>query len=52
MRKAVFTMAEGDVTLTFPDGISPESVVDLDGYLKIWFAKTRRDAGQPSKDDK
>lgn len=44
MRKAVFTLAEGDVVLVFPDGMSKDSVGDLEGYMKIWFGKVRRDA--------
>jgi hypothetical protein len=45
MRRAVFTLIEGDVEIVFPETLSKESVVDLDDYLKIWLRKLRRDAG-------
>jgi hypothetical protein len=46
MRKAVFALAEGDVTLTFPEGLSAESVEDLEGYIEILLRKVRRDAAK------
>jgi hypothetical protein len=45
MRRAVFTLVEGDVEIVFPESLSKESVTDLDDYLKIWLRKIRRDAG-------
>jgi hypothetical protein len=45
MRRAVFTLFEGDVAIVFPETLSKESVSDLDDYLKIWLRKLRRDAG-------
>lgn len=50
-RRAVFDLAEGEVTLTFPEELSPESVGDLQDYLAIFMKKTRREAGlsEPSK---
>lgn len=45
MRKAVFTLAEGDVILVYPEELSAESVTDLDDYLKVTMRKIRRDAG-------
>jgi hypothetical protein len=48
VRKAVFALAEGDVTLTFPEGLSSESVEDLEGYIEIFLRKVRRDAGKPA----
>lgn len=45
MRKAVFTLVEGDIELVFPEGLSKESVTDLSDYLEIWLRKLRRDAG-------
>ncbi len=50
MRKAVFALAEGDVTLTFPEGLSAESVEDLEGYIEILLRKVRRDAAKPADD--
>jgi len=46
VRKAVFALAEGDVTLTFPEGLSAESVEDLEGYIEIFLRKVRRDASK------
>lgn len=45
MRKAVFALSEGDVVLSFPDDLSPESVTDLEDYLGIFLKKARREAG-------
>lgn len=45
MRRAVFNVAEGDVRIEFPEGMSKDSVEDLQGYVNIWFNKLRRDAG-------
>jgi hypothetical protein len=52
-RKAVFTLAEGDVVLLLPEGMSQDSVKDLDAYLKVWLRKIHRDAGltMPDKED-
>lgn len=53
MRKAVFTLSEGDVVLVYPEELSSESVADLEDYLKVAMRKIRREAGlSPSKDDK
>ena len=52
MRRAVFTLVEGDVEIMFPEGLSKDSVTDLDDYIKIWLRKMKRDAGAgPSKDE-
>jgi hypothetical protein len=45
VRKAVFALTEGDVTITFPEGLSPESVLDLSDYLDIFLKKAKREAG-------
>jgi hypothetical protein len=42
--RAVFTLAEGDVVITFPSSLSMESVADLDGYLRVLLRRMRRDA--------
>ncbi len=47
MRKAVFALAEGDVTLTLPEGLSTASVEELEGYIEIFLRKIRRDAAKP-----
>jgi hypothetical protein len=52
MRRAVFNVAEGDVTISFPDGMSKDSVTDLEGYLKVWLRKIRRDSGHPEEPEK
>jgi len=44
-RRAVFDLSEGEVVLTFPDELSPESVSDLQDYLAIFMKKARREAG-------
>lgn len=48
MRRAVFTLDEGDVEILFPDDLSSDSVVDLKAYLDIWLRKLGRDAGPKS----
>lgn len=44
-RRAVFTLDEGDVIITFPEELSPYSVEDLENYLKIFMKKAKRAAG-------
>lgn len=39
MRKAMFPLDEGDVTLVFPEGLSPDSLADLGAYLEIFLKK-------------
>jgi hypothetical protein len=48
-RKAIFALTEGDVMITFPEELSPESVEDLAEYLEIFLKKARREAGLPTK---
>ena len=45
IRKAVFALQEGDVTLTFPEGLSADSVTDLKDYIEVFLRKLRREAG-------
>jgi len=45
VRQTVFALAEGDVTITFPEELSPESVEDLESYLEIFMKKAKREAG-------
>lgn len=49
MRKAVFPVSEGDVTLIFPTSLSPEGLEELGDYLEIFLRKAKReiDKGQP-----
>ena len=42
MRKAVFTLDEGDVTLTFPEDLSAESYTELGDYLAIFLKRAQR----------
>ena len=44
MRKAMFPVEEGDVTLVFPDKMSRESFEDLRGYLDIFLKRQERAA--------
>lgn len=44
-RRTVFALSEGDVTILFPEELSPESVSDLLGYLEIFIKKAKREAG-------
>ncbi len=44
-RRAVFDLTEGEVVITYPDDLSPESVSDLQDYLTVFMKKARREAG-------
>jgi hypothetical protein len=44
----VQALAEGDVTLTFPEALSAASVEDIEGYIEIFLRKVRRDAPKPN----
>ncbi len=39
MRRAMFPLEEGDVTLTFPPNLAGESLEDLGAYLEIFLKK-------------
>jgi hypothetical protein len=43
-RKEVFALDEGDVILTFPENLSPESYEDLEGYFALFLKKAKRRA--------
>ena len=45
MRRAVFGLAEGEVVITAPVFLSPESVNDLQDYLDVFMKRARREAG-------
>lgn len=45
MRKEVFALDEGDVTLIFPDSLSSTSFEDLEAYLQVFLRKAKRRAG-------
>lgn len=45
VRRAVFDLTEGEVVITFPEELSPESVSDLQDYLSVFMKKARREAG-------
>jgi hypothetical protein len=54
-RQEVFALDEGDVTLTFPAGLSVDSYNDLESYLMLFLKKAKRRAekgGDPDKDKK
>jgi hypothetical protein len=42
MRKAMFPLDEGDVTLIFPEGLTTEALADLGQYLDIFLKKEQR----------
>jgi hypothetical protein len=44
-RRSVFDLSEGEVIITFPEDLSPESVSDLQDYLNVFMKKARREAG-------
>ena len=41
-RREVFALPEGDVTLTFPENLSPGSYEDLESYFQIFLRKAKR----------
>lgn len=43
MRKAMFPLREGDVTLIFPEALTLDGLGDLGDYLDIFLKKERRD---------
>lgn len=49
MRKAVFTLDEGDVTLTFPQNLSEASYSELGDYLAIFLKRAQRQRGGQSE---
>ena len=49
-RQEVFALDEGDVTLTFPEGLSPESYSDLESYLGLFLKKAKRRASKKDED--
>ncbi|MEF3367256.1 hypothetical protein V3H18_11995 [Methylocystis sp. 9N] len=44
MRREVITLDEGDVVITFPDGLSPQSFGDLKDHLDLFIKKMQRRA--------
>lgn len=50
MRQEVFALDEGDVTLTFPDGLSLDSYADLEDYLALFLKKAKRRASKKDED--
>lgn len=53
MRKAMFPLDEGDVTLIFPEGLTKDALTDLGQYLDIFLKKEQRKGAKASdkKDD-
>ena len=45
LRRAVFGLAEGEVVITAPVFLSPESVSDLRDYLDVFMKRALREAG-------
>lgn len=50
-RKEVFVLDEGDVVITFPDGLSTDSVADLADHLQLFIRKAQRRAAAEKKDE-
>jgi hypothetical protein len=44
-RRAVFDLTEGEVVITYPADLTPESVSDLQDYINVFMKKARREAG-------
>lgn len=44
-REEKFALAEGDVVIRFPEGLSSDSVEDLEAYLQVFLKKARRESG-------
>jgi hypothetical protein len=44
LRREVITLDEGDVVITFPDGLSPQSFGDLKDHLDLFIKKMQRRA--------
>lgn len=51
-RKEIITLDEGDVVISFPDGLSAESVADLSDHLQLFIRKAQRRAGPVSAEAK
>ena len=45
LREERFALKEGDVRISFPRGLSLDSVEDLEAYLQVFLKKARREAG-------
>lgn len=45
-RRAIFPLDDGDVVLTYPEGLSGTALTDLDDYLKIFLKKERTKAAK------
>jgi len=41
-RQEVFALYEGDVVVSCPEKLSPESYADLEAYLEIFLRKAKR----------
>ena len=44
IREEKFALAEGDVVISFPQGLSTDSVDDLAAYIEVFLKKARREA--------
>ncbi len=49
-RRAVFTLDEGDVSLTFPSDLSADGFQELKEYLDIFLRKAQRQKADETKD--
>lgn len=50
-RREVVTLDEGDVVITFPEGLSAASVDDLKDHLDLFIRKAQRRSGMEKKDE-
>lgn len=51
VRRAVFTLDEGDVVIEFPKDLSKESVEDLAEYLETFMKRARRETKDANTDE-
>ncbi len=43
-KDAKFPIADGEVTIIFPDAMTEAGIEDLEGYLKVFLARAKREA--------
>lgn len=51
VRRAVFPISEGDVTLIFPADLSPDGYDELGDYLEIFLRRAKRESAKPKGED-
>lgn len=51
LRQEVITLDEGDVTITFPADLSPDSFDDLKDHMDLFVKKMQRRAAKAQEND-